>query len=74
MTTDNNAVSPKNLLTVREEEVLKCLIKAQSNGEIAKEFSISVNTAKAHVHSIIKKLCVKDRVQSAVKAIREHLI
>ncbi len=69
-----NNVSLNKPLTAREKDVLKCLLKGESNGEIAKELSISVNTAKAHVGSIIKKLCVEDRVQAAIKAILGHLI
>lgn len=61
-------------LTEREIEVLKLLVKGKSNTEIAKELIVSVHTAKAHVCSILQKLCVDDRVQAAVKAIRENII
>lgn len=61
-------------LTERELEVLKHLVQGKSNTEIAKELIVSVHTAKAHVCSILQKLCVDDRVQAAVKAIKEHII
>ncbi len=61
-------------LTERELEVLKYLVKGKSNTEIAKELIVSVHTAKAHVCSILQKLCVDDRVQAAVKAIKENII
>jgi DNA-binding NarL/FixJ family response regulator len=61
-------------LTEREYEVLKLLVKGKSNTEIAKDLIVSVHTAKAHVCSILQKLCVDDRVQAAVKAIRENII
>lgn len=61
-------------LTERELEVLKHLVTGKSNTEIAKELIVSVHTAKAHVCSILQKLCVDDRVQAAVKAIRENII
>lgn len=61
-------------LTEREIEVLKLLVKGNSNTEIAKELIVSVHTAKAHVCSILQKLCVDDRVQAAVKAIKENII
>ena len=64
----------KGHLTEREQEVLKLLVKGKSNTEIAKELIVSVHTAKAHVCSILKKLCVDDRVQAAVKAIKEGLV
>ena len=61
-------------LTDRELEVLKHLVQGKSNTEIAKELIVSVHTAKAHVCSILQKLCVDDRVQAAVKAIKENII
>jgi len=61
-------------LTEREMEVLRLLVKGKSNNEIAKDLIVSVHTAKAHVCSILQKLCVDDRVQAAVKSIRENII
>ncbi|MFH0703021.1 MAG: response regulator transcription factor [bacterium] len=61
-------------LTERELEVLRLLVKGKSNTEIAKDLIVSVHTAKAHVCSILQKLCVDDRVQAAVKSIRENII
>ncbi len=61
-------------LTDRELEVLRHLVQGKSNTEIAKELIVSVHTAKAHVCSILQKLCVDDRVQAAVKAIKENII
>ena len=65
---------PKIKLTERENEVLKLLVQGKSNTEIAQELIVSVHTAKAHVCSILQKLCVDDRVQAAVKAIKEGLV
>jgi len=64
----------RNQLTERELEVLRLLVKGKSNTEIAKDLIVSVHTAKAHVCSILQKLCVDDRVQAAVKSIRENII
>ena len=61
-------------LTEREFEVLKHLVEGKSITEIAKELIVSVHTAKAHVCSILQKMCVKDRVQEAVKAVKEGLV
>ena len=69
-----NSNLQKVQLTEREIEVLRLLVKGKSNTEIAKELIVSVHTAKAHVCSILQKLCVDDRVQAAVKAVREHLV
>ncbi len=61
-------------LTEREFEVLKHLVSGKSNTEIAKELIVSVHTAKAHVCSILQKMCVNDRVQAAVKAVKEGMV
>lgn len=61
-------------LTEREREVLQYVIMGKSNTEIARELMISTHTAKAHVCSILRKMYVTDRVQAAVKAVRENLI
>ncbi len=61
-------------LTEREIEVLKHLVTGKSNTEIAKELIVSVHTAKAHVCSILQKMCVNDRVQAAVKAVKEGMV
>lgn len=60
-------------LTERENEVLKFVVMGLSNTEIADELLISVHTAKAHVCSILQKMSVDDRVQAAVKAVRQGL-
>jgi len=61
-------------LTEREQQVLKFVVMGKSNSEIAEELVISVHTAKAHVCSILQKMSVDDRVQAAVKAVREGLV
>lgn len=60
---------PKSVLTHREEEVLIQLMFGKNNNEIAKEFVISVHTAKVHVGSILQKLGVKRRSNVVLKAI-----
>jgi NarL family two-component system response regulator LiaR len=61
-------------LTSREMEVLQLIVAGKSNPEIADELCISIHTAKAHVGSILNKLCVNDRVQAAIKALKEHIV
>ena len=72
--TNQNSEQPKIPLTEREFEVLKHLVAGKSNTEIAKELIVSVHTAKAHVCSILQKMCVNDRVQAAVKAVKEGIV
>ena len=57
-----NAQEGRVPLTEREFEVLKHLVSGKSN------------TAKAHVCSILQKMCVNDRVQAAVKAVKEGIV
>ena len=71
---ENGASQIKVPLTEREQEVLKHLVDGKSNTEIAKELIVSVHTAKAHVCSILQKMCVNDRVQAAVKAVKEGMV
>ncbi len=70
----NHSNETKTRLTERENEVLKLLVQGKSNTQIAQELIVSVHTAKAHVCSILQKLCVDDRVQAAVKAIKEGIV
>lgn len=61
-------------LTAREMEVLKLIVDGLSNPEIAERLVITKATAKAHVHSILQKLCVDDRTQAAVLAMRQGYV
>lgn len=71
---DKSNIDGRVPLTEREFEVLKHLVSGKSNTEIAKELIVSVHTAKAHVCSILQKMCVNDRVQAAVKAVKEGMV
>ncbi len=62
------------LLSPREVEVLELLVGGRSNQQIASDLSISTSTVKNHVHRIISKLGVSDRVQAAILAIEHDLI
>ena len=70
--------TPKPSLSVplsrREVEVLELLVRGYSNQQIAGDLSISMSTVKNHVHHIITKLGVSDRVQAAILAIEHDLI
>ena len=61
-------------LTERELEVLALIVDGLNNLEIAKKLFITRSTAKAHVHSILQKLYVKDRTKAAVCAMKEGLV
>ena len=57
-------------LTRRERGVLRLVVLGRHNKEIGQELSISEDTAKKHVQTIMLKLGVSDRTQAAVKAVR----
>lgn len=61
-------------LTKRELEVLVKIANGMSNKEIAATLDISERTVKNHISNIFKKICVVDRTQAAVFAIRNNLI
>ncbi len=61
-------------LTERELEVLELMVEGLSNPQIADKLVITRATAKAHVHSILQKLCVGTRTQATVTAMREGLV
>ena len=61
-------------LTSREHQILKLITEGYSNTEIAKELNVSVNTTKAHIASILQKLVVDDRLQAALKALKEKVV
>lgn len=61
-------------LTSRESQILKLITEGYSNNEIANELFVSINTTKAHVASILQKLEVDDRLQAALKALKERLV
>ena len=61
-------------LTERELDVLELMVEGLSNPQIADRLVITRATAKAHVHSILQKLCVSSRTQATVTAMKEGLV
>ena len=61
-------------LTTREKQILKLITEGCSNSEIAERLFVSINTTKAHVANILQKLEVEDRLQAALKALKNHLV
>lgn len=57
-----------NTLTPREMAVLDRLSRGNANKIIAYELNISLSTVKAHVHSIIRKMKVRNRTEVVVMA------
>jgi DNA-binding NarL/FixJ family response regulator len=61
-------------LSSREYEVLRLLAEGMANHEIAERLVISTSTVHNHISSILIKLQVENRVQAAVRAVRDGLV
>jgi DNA-binding NarL/FixJ family response regulator len=62
------------VLTPREEEILKLVAEAHTNDEIADMLVISKKTVERHRANILEKLGMRDRVELTRYAIRRGLI
>jgi NarL family two-component system response regulator LiaR len=61
-------------LTDRELDVLELMVEGLTNPQIADRLVVAKSTAKAHVHSILQKLCATSRTQATSMAIKEGLV
>ena len=52
-----------NVLSPREEEVVRHVIAGLRNAEVARELSITEETVKTHLNRVFRKLGVRDRVE-----------
>ena len=62
-----------NVLSPREQEILRGIARGQSNKEIARALGIAETTVKIHVQHILRKLEVSSRVHAAVIAVEVGL-
>lgn len=70
---ERSADAVRAALTKRELQIFKRLVSGESNQKIGQAFSLSENTVKNHVASILAKLHLENRVQAAVHAVRSGL-
>jgi two-component system NarL family response regulator len=61
-------------LSQRELDVLRLIAEGHENTDIAERLTISTNTVKRHVASILTKLRAANRTDAAVQAVRDGLI
>lgn len=64
----------RSSLTTRELEILNMLSKGLTNKQIGRVLSISDNTVRNHVNSILEKLEVADRTEAVTVAIQQGII
>ena len=62
--------APDGELTDREIDILRCVAEGFANKRIATELSISLETVKAHMKSILAKLRAEDRTHAVTIALR----
>jgi LuxR family maltose regulon positive regulatory protein len=65
---------PPDVLSLRERDVLRYLPTVLTAGEIAGNLNISINTVKAHMRSIYRKLGAARRREAVVQARRLGLL
>jgi DNA-binding NarL/FixJ family response regulator len=65
---------PEVELSGRELEVLSLLAEGRANAEIGEALFISHSTVRNHISSILMKLHVNNRVQAAVRAVRDRML
>ncbi len=65
---------PANVLTAREDQVLKLVAEGHSSKQIAEVLTISLKTVERHRANILEKLGMRDRTQLTRYAIRAGLI
>jgi DNA-binding NarL/FixJ family response regulator len=69
-TLETDATGNKQVLTQRQELVLRCLLDGLSNREIADQLHVSEETVKTHVAAILRHFDVQNRTQAVVAAAR----
>jgi DNA-binding NarL/FixJ family response regulator len=60
--------------TARETEVLRLLVAARSNREIARSLGIEERTVKAHVAKLMRKVGVENRIALSIFAVTNSIV
>ena len=64
----------KQLLTIKEKDILQLLVKGYSYKMIASEINISIDTVRFHIKKIYDKLHVHSSTAAVSKAIKEKIV
>jgi DNA-binding NarL/FixJ family response regulator len=64
----------RSSLTARESDILQMLAKGLTNKQIASALTISDNTVRNHVNSIMEKLEVSDRTEAVTVGLQQGII
>ena len=76
MVKDKPAFSQKESfdLSVREKEILFCLVKGMSYKMVADTCFISIETVNVHIKNIYRKLQVHSKSEAVIKAIKGKIV
>lgn len=66
--------SQGDVLTTREQEVLRELASGKTRDEVARSQFVSLNTLKAHLRSVYRKLGVTSRAAAVLEAERRGIV
>ena len=72
--TSRSSTPSQAQFTVRETEVLKLLVAARSNREIARTLGIEERTVKAHVAKLMRKVGVENRIALSIYAVTNSIV
>jgi len=63
-----------NDLSIREKEILECLVEGMSYKMISANCKISIDTVRFHIRNIYQKLHVSSKSEAVAKALKQKLI
>ena len=64
---------PLAVLTVREREVLQCLVDGLNRTQVADRLHVSANTVRTHTQNVVAKLGVHSTLESVALALRSGM-
>jgi DNA-binding NarL/FixJ family response regulator len=66
--------SSRQLLTPREEDIVRLISQGLDNFSIARETSLSINSVKSHIRSAYRKMGVSSRSQAVLWGVRHGFL
>jgi DNA-binding NarL/FixJ family response regulator len=71
--TDSRAAANFRRLSERERQILRFLVRGNSNKAIARELAISEGTVKVHLRGLLTKIGLTNRTQAAIWALNHKV-
>ncbi len=70
----DEAAQSRLILTDREQDVLRCLVRGMAYKTTAATLGISMDTVRSHIRSVYQKLQVHNVAQAVSRALRDGLV